>query len=72
MLSGAKEGFGRGKVGENMDAIEFEKLIRHLIASYGPNGKQIVIQFDNATCHSRRSDRWLSRQEVQEGRLVKG
>ena len=43
-----------------------------MVASYDTNGKKLVLHFDNATCHSRRSDHWLPHQEVQEGRMIKG
>ena len=53
-----------------MGALKFGKLVNHIIASYDTNGKNIEIHFDNATCHSRRSDHWASPQEVPEGRLA--
>ena len=56
----AKGSVGRGKVASNMDALKFEKLVSRIIATYDTNGEKLSIHFDNATCHSRRSDHWAS------------
>ena len=58
---------GRGKVGGDMGALKFEKLVIHLIAPYGTNGKKIALHFDNATCHSGRSDNWAPPRKYKKG-----
>ena len=61
------KGIRRGKIGHNMDAPKFEKLIRHLTAPYDTYGKRIVLHIDNATCHSGRSDHWVSPRWYKKG-----
>ena len=63
----AKERIGRGGVANNMGAPKFEKLVRHLIATYDTNGKKLAIHFDNASCHSRRSDHWAPPRRYKKG-----
>ena len=66
-LFGDKERVGAGKVGNNMGARKFEKLVRHLIATYDTDGKKLVIHFGNATCHSRTSDHWAPPRRYKKG-----
>ena len=54
-----------------MDADKFERLIGHLIDNYDAGGKALVIHIDNASCHSRRSAHWVSRTEVEEGKIAR-
>ena len=54
-----------------MDAVKFERLLRHLCDTYRSDWGKPARHFDDATCHSRRIDHWVSIIEVSEGRLAK-
>ena len=71
-LSDAKESVGTWATRRNMDSLRVERLLRHLGDTHQSNGKKLVINFDNETCHSRRSDHRVSHIGVAEGRLAKG
>ena len=54
-----------------MGADKFERLISHLIDNYDAGGKSLVMHIDNASCHSRRSTHWVSRAEMEEGKMAR-
>ena len=66
-LFGANGRVGGGKVGNNLGAPKLEKIVSRLIASYDTNGEKIAIHFDNATCHSSRSDHWAPPRRYKRG-----
>ena len=70
-LCDAKERVGKAATHDNMDADKFEHLIHHLATKYKDCGKKVVAHFDDASCRSRRHERWVSRVEAEEGASAK-
>ena len=70
-LFGEKERVWKESTQNNMDAEKFDHPIRRLSTKFKNCGKKVVVHFHNASCRSRRRDRWVSRVEVEEGEVAK-
>ena len=70
-LCDAQERFGKASTQNNMGAEKSELPIRRLERKYKYFGKMAVAHFDNASCRSRRHDRWVSRVEADDGEVAK-
>ena len=71
VLCEEKERVGMASAQNNMGAAKSELPLRHLERKYKDCGKKVVDNFDNASCHSLRRDRWVSRVEVEDGEVAK-
>ena len=70
-ISDAKERVGKKASGNKMGADKFGRLIGHLVDNYDAGGKTMVLHIDNDSRHSRRSAHWVSRTEVEEGKIAR-
>ena len=70
-ISDAKERVGKKASGNKMGADKFGRLIGHLVDNYDAGGKTMVLHIDNDSRHSRGSAHWVSRTEVEEGKIAR-